>query len=426
MAFNGSGVFSRLYNWVNDAAANVKIRADRMDAEFNGIATGLTTCITKDGQTTITADLPLSGYKFTGGGVATASTHYATYGQILTSKTLPTVGGTADVITIAHTIPYAAIYSGMEVSWVASGANTGAVTLAVDGLTATAVNRSGATALAAGDIPSGEQITVRYDGTRFELISVAGKGAFLHTTNTFAKATTFSASATIGTTLGVTGAITGSSTLGIGAITSTSTISGVASLNIAGNSTAAAIITLAEDTDNGTNKVTITPPQSIASDYTLTLPSTTGTIALTTDVVSGTGANVYQTTGTVLTTTVWTTLLFDTEEYDDATMHDTSTNKGRLTVGFTGRVNLNGFVDYGFAAGSAIVAIRLLKNGSVIKHGMDLTVTSNGTANIVLPITGDFSCTSGDYFELQGYTNGASPTSGTGITGTSFSCRRIL
>jgi len=55
-------------------------------------------------------------------------------------------------------------------------------------------------------------------------------------------------------------------------------------LNITGNSTAAAFITLAEDTDNGTNKVTITAPQTIASDYTLTLPSTAGTVALTSDV----------------------------------------------------------------------------------------------------------------------------------------------
>jgi len=292
MAYNGSGVFQRIYSWVNDAAANIKIRADRMDAEMNGFATGLSTCITKDGQTTITANLPLSGYKFTGGGVATASTEYATYGQIMTSKTLPTVGGTADAITISHSIPYTALYSGMEVSWLSGGVNTTAVTLAVDGQSAKAVNRSGGTALAAGDIPNAEQITVRYDGTQFELISVAGKTPFLHTTNTFAKATTFSAattfssSATIGTTLSVTGAITGSSTLAIGAITSTGAINGVASLNIAGNSTAAGFITLAEDTDNGTNKVTITAPQSISSDYTLTLPSVTGTIALTSDITN--------------------------------------------------------------------------------------------------------------------------------------------
>ncbi len=60
MAFNGAGVFNRLYNWANDKAANIKIRADRMDAEMDGFATGLTTCITKDGQTTTTALIPFA------------------------------------------------------------------------------------------------------------------------------------------------------------------------------------------------------------------------------------------------------------------------------------------------------------------------------------------------------------------------------
>lgn len=43
-----------------------------------------------------------------------------------------------------------------------------------------------------------------------------------------------------------------------------------------GNSTQAAQITLEEDTDNGSNFLTITPPASIASDWTLTLPSDDG------------------------------------------------------------------------------------------------------------------------------------------------------
>ena len=45
---------------------------------------------------------------------------------------------------------------------------------------------------------------------------------------------------------------------------------------VKGNSSAAAYLSLAEDTDNGTNKVTITAPSAIASDYTLTLPADDG------------------------------------------------------------------------------------------------------------------------------------------------------
>lgn len=50
MAFNGSGVFVRLFNWVNDAANGINITASRMDSETDGIASGLSNCITRDGQ----------------------------------------------------------------------------------------------------------------------------------------------------------------------------------------------------------------------------------------------------------------------------------------------------------------------------------------------------------------------------------------
>jgi trimeric autotransporter adhesin len=41
MPFNGSGVFQRLYSWVTDRDAGTKIIADRMDAETDGIVSGL-------------------------------------------------------------------------------------------------------------------------------------------------------------------------------------------------------------------------------------------------------------------------------------------------------------------------------------------------------------------------------------------------
>lgn len=61
------------------------------------------------------------------------------------------------------------------------------------------------------------------------------------------------------------------------------TLSATGTFTVNGTSTASATISLAEDTDNGSNKVTITPPQSIAADYTLTLPASAGTLQLLTD-----------------------------------------------------------------------------------------------------------------------------------------------
>lgn len=174
MSFNGSGVFNRIYNFVNDAAAGIKIRADRMDAELGGFATGLTNCITKDGQTTVTANLPMAGYRHTGVGDATARNHYVTLGQVSDNKNrYCTVGGTADVITLSTVIAFPAYVAGMELSFISSGANTGAVTVNVDGLGAKAITKNGTDALIAGDIPSGAYITIGYDGTRFQLLNVS-------------------------------------------------------------------------------------------------------------------------------------------------------------------------------------------------------------------------------------------------------------
>lgn len=65
MPFNGSGTFERLYNWVNDAANGIKILATRMDAETDGIAAGLSNCITRDGQGKPTAAQDWNGQNLT-------------------------------------------------------------------------------------------------------------------------------------------------------------------------------------------------------------------------------------------------------------------------------------------------------------------------------------------------------------------------
>lgn len=60
MAFNGSGVFNRLFTWATDKTNNVPVTASRMDSEMDGMATGLSNCIVKDGQQTTTARIPFA------------------------------------------------------------------------------------------------------------------------------------------------------------------------------------------------------------------------------------------------------------------------------------------------------------------------------------------------------------------------------
>ena len=60
MPFDGYGTFLRLRSWVVDATNSVKIRADFHDDEDNNFANGLSQCITKDGQTAVTQNIPLN------------------------------------------------------------------------------------------------------------------------------------------------------------------------------------------------------------------------------------------------------------------------------------------------------------------------------------------------------------------------------
>jgi hypothetical protein len=101
MAFNGTGTFVRLYNWVTDKNNSVPITASKMDDETDGIATGLTNCITKDGQTVITQNIPFNSKKITGLAVGTARTDAINVGQVQDSQFtyLGTTGGAADAYT---------------------------------------------------------------------------------------------------------------------------------------------------------------------------------------------------------------------------------------------------------------------------------------------------------------------------------------
>lgn len=228
MSFNGSGVFQRLYNWVNDANAGIKILSTRMDAEDTGFATGLSNCICKDGQTTITADLPMANFKFTGVGNAALRNQFAAVNQVQDSVFLwgGTAGGTANAITITLSPAILALVAGQTYYFLASASNTGTTTLAINGLTATNIKRNISTGLAdllTGDIISGFVYEVVYDGTYFQLINRTPLIPPIQHSQTFTSSGTFTApTGTISTTLFkfiVTGGGGGGGTAGAGSST---------------------------------------------------------------------------------------------------------------------------------------------------------------------------------------------------------------
>jgi hypothetical protein len=66
LPFNGSGTFSRVYSWTTDATNGLDISSSRMDADTNDIANGLSNCVTRDGQSPATANIPMGGFSITG------------------------------------------------------------------------------------------------------------------------------------------------------------------------------------------------------------------------------------------------------------------------------------------------------------------------------------------------------------------------
>lgn len=171
MSYNGSGTFV-----INTAGQPVVSGTVISSTAFNALtadlATGLSTAITKDGQTTPTANIPMGSNKITGLAVGTAATDAATLSQVQSTvaKLLTSVTG-VDTITAAGSPSVAAYAAGQMFYFVATGDNTGAVTLNIDSLGAKSVTRDGSVALAAGDIKSGEVVVVVYDGTRFQVVS---------------------------------------------------------------------------------------------------------------------------------------------------------------------------------------------------------------------------------------------------------------
>lgn len=80
MPYNGSGGFS-LYTPGNPVVTNTTISSTWWNNTGSDLATGLSTCLTKDGQTTPTANIPMGGFKITGLGAGTGTGDAVRYQQ---------------------------------------------------------------------------------------------------------------------------------------------------------------------------------------------------------------------------------------------------------------------------------------------------------------------------------------------------------
>lgn len=205
MPYNGSGAFS-VYTPGTPFVTGTTISSTVANNVNSDFATGLSTCITKNGQTTITANLPMSNFKHTGVGAANATTDYARADQVQNSTLtyLTSVSGT-DTITANAGITPAAYAVGQAFTFIPANDNTGAATLNVSGLGAGAIQRNGA-ALAAGDLQAGTPVEVIVS-TATPVFEISGFGNALTSGAVTTSGLTMSTARLLGRTTASTGAI---------------------------------------------------------------------------------------------------------------------------------------------------------------------------------------------------------------------------
>lgn len=174
MGYDGSGQFVRSHDWTDDRDAGIKIRADRMDEEDDGFATGLSNCVTKDGQTTPTANLPMGGFKHTNVADSSARNHYAATGQVQDAAFTwaGTDIGAADAYEFSLD-PSITAYAAGQVfrGTIGTGnTNTGASTIKFDALSTKNIKLVDGTDPPAGAMGAGRSYSWLYDGTDFVLL----------------------------------------------------------------------------------------------------------------------------------------------------------------------------------------------------------------------------------------------------------------
>ena len=297
MSYNGSGTFN-----INSAGQPVVsgtvISSTAFNALTSDLATGLTTALTKDGQSTPTANITLGGYKITNLAAGTAAADAVRFSQLQSgsTNTYITAAG-ADTITGTVTPTLTAYATGQQFSFVAAGTNTTAVTLNIDGVGVKSVTRAGTTALAAGDILTGQVAIVEYDGTQFQLLD---PNAFTNLR--------------VSGTLGVTGATTLSAALTYGGVTLTNAVTGTGKMvldttptiatPVLTNPTITAYLETAPAIVNSSTTQTIALASGTVLSYTLTgnctftMPTaTSGTSFIVRLIQDGTGSRTATFTG---------------------------------------------------------------------------------------------------------------------------------
>ncbi len=164
--------FTRLRDWTTDESNGIGITALNHDSEDDNFAVGINASINVAGQNSPTANIPFGGFKITGAADGTAATDYATVKQVQTrtvAYAADSVGTDAYAITLTPALTAYAV--GQVFNFAPGTANTGAATLAINGLVAKTIKKDKNVDLSDGDLVTNQIVSVVYDGTNFQMLS---------------------------------------------------------------------------------------------------------------------------------------------------------------------------------------------------------------------------------------------------------------
>lgn len=290
-------------------------------------------------------------------------------------------------------------------------------------------------ALPTGNLTTTDSQVISYNATNneFEMTTVAGAGdvtgpassvdnEIVRFNGTTGKA--IQAYTSGGPTISDTGAVTISATLDVdnlnmsgNELSSTDTngnidldADGSGVVRVLGNTTKAGTIRLLEDSDNGTNYVSLQSPASVASNLAFTLPSTdaegclksngSGTLAFNSDTPYCFQAT--QSSAQSLTGSTYTKLTFNTEQFDPNGDYDPTTNY-RYTPSQAGYYCFILNMGVGSMADQKRIILSIAKNGTRI---IQSAAMQSSTASVLywIPCTGIvYMNGTTDYVEAQGY-----------------------
>ena len=159
MPFNGNGVYSApsLPGSFNPAISGQAATPTDWNTLLTDLSTALSTTLTKDGQSTPTANIGFGGFRITNVGNASALTDATTAGQVQNARhTYAIDTGSSTAYAIAPAPACSAYAVGQRFQFKAVNTNTTTTpTLAVSGLTAGTIVMADGSAIAVGAIVAG-------------------------------------------------------------------------------------------------------------------------------------------------------------------------------------------------------------------------------------------------------------------------------